>query len=78
MRAEGRTQNVMDWIGLVFSLIFLVFGLGILTGLFIGEQSVLTGGFRTVVGLVLAGYGIARGATTYSRIKRRGRSVDNE
>lgn len=68
MNTNNAVQKALSWLGLLFSLVFLAIGLGILTGLIFSEHVFFNQGIRVVVGLVLIGYGIARGISIYRQL----------
>ncbi|MEE9553704.1 MAG: hypothetical protein V3W18_05350 [candidate division Zixibacteria bacterium] len=68
MDTNNAVQKALGWLGLLLSFVFLVTGLGILTGLIFSEHVFFNQGIRIVVGLVLTGYGISRGISTYRQI----------
>ena len=65
---NNAVQKAHGWLGLLFSLVFLAMGLGILTGLIFSEHVFFNQGIRVVVGLALMGYGIARGISIYRQL----------
>lgn len=71
MDTNNAAQKALGWLGLLLSLVFLAMGLGILTGLLFSEHIFFTRGIRITVGLVLAGYGIARGISIYRQLPAR-------
>lgn len=69
LQKRNATQRVVDWITLSLSIVFVVIGLGILTGLILGDRVFFQGHIRAIAGLVLVGYGIVRGSMMVRRLR---------
>lgn len=71
MSELGLIQKVSEWITLVLALTFVVFGIGLISGLFFPDRLFLEGAFRYVIGLVLIAYGLFRVITVGRKIGRK-------
>jgi NADH:ubiquinone oxidoreductase subunit H len=69
MERVDTIQRVLEYAGMVLALVFVVLGLGILSGLVLTESMFFGGGVRILVGVVLTGYGIIRGIMSYRRLR---------
>lgn len=69
LQRRGLTQRVVDWITLSMAIVFVILGVGVLSGLILGDRVFFQGGIRIVAGMVLAGYGIVRGGMVIRRLK---------
>ena len=78
MDTNKAIQKALSWLGMLLSLMFLATGLGMLTGLIFSEHVFFNQGIRIVVGLVLTGYGIARGVSIYRQLSAGRKGADND
>lgn len=70
MNGNETMQKITDWITLVFGLVFIVFGIGIITRIFFPERLFLGETMRTLFGAVLIAYGAIRIAMIGRRLRR--------
>ena len=70
MNETGTMQKVSDWITMTFALVFIVFGIGILTRIFFPERLFMGGTLRIVFGVVVIAYGIIRILMIGNRLRR--------
>lgn len=71
-------NKAVELVGLVLSVIFFGFGIGLLTGLILPDAGMFSGWIRVVVGLVLVAYGIVRGVSSYGRLRGSGKGEEDE
>ena len=76
--ANKAFQTAAAWFSILLSAVFVAVGLAILTGLIFSEHPLLDRGIRIIVGLILAGYGIARGVPIYRRIARGRKGAEDD
>lgn len=69
LQRSGSVQRAVDWITLSLATVFVILGIGILTGLILADRVFLQGNIRILAGLVLTGYGVIRGGMIIRRLK---------
>ena len=70
MDGMETTQKVLQWITLTLALIFIILGIGIISGVFFPGRIFMEGGIRYVMGIVLLAYGIFRIFTVLRKMSR--------
>lgn len=78
MSEASAIQRVLEWSGVLLAAVFVLIGAGILSGLILNKQPFFSGGVKTLIGLVLIGYGITRGVMTYRQIRGRAKKDRHE
>ena len=73
MNDFGTGQKLMQWITLALAIVFIVMGIGVVSGTFFPGKIFLDDTMRMVLGFVLIGYGIVRITMIGRRIKRQKR-----
>lgn len=71
MSELGLVQKVSEWITLILALIFIVIGIGLVSGLFFPDRLFLAGTTGHVLGLIMIAYGIFRAITVGRKIGRK-------
>lgn len=69
MEEYGAVQRITDLVTLVFAVIFIAFGIGLLTRLIFPGGLFMGGSMRTILGSVVLGYGIVRIAMIGRRLR---------
>jgi hypothetical protein len=60
MQPDRSPLKILDWIFLPLPLLFVILGIGILSGLIFKDNLLLQGPTRIILGLLLTVYGIVR------------------
>jgi hypothetical protein len=67
---DKRRKLITDWVFLPLVIAFFVMGIGILAGVFFPDNVFLAGTRRTLVGLLLTGYGLWRSVMIFRRLAK--------
>ena len=78
MQKSGSNQKFLRILTLIFASIFVVIGVGILTGLLFPERNFLSGGMRIIFGSILTGYGLIRGGMVLRKMRSLKRGEDTK
>jgi hypothetical protein len=60
MSEVGTVQKINDWLTLLLAVVFIAFGMGIVTGILFPGRLFMGETMRTILGLVIMGYGVMR------------------
>lgn len=70
-KADNRSASrIGDWISLPLAVLFLILGVGVLTGLIYKNNALLQGSTRLAIGLLLSIYGLVRSIMISRRLSR--------
>lgn len=70
-KADNRSASrISDWISLPLAVLFLILGIGVLTGLIYKNNALLQGSSRLAIGLLLSIYGLVRSIMISRRLSR--------
>lgn len=70
MSKIGSGQKVLEWITLGLAIVFIIIGIGVISGTFFAGKIFLGDTMRMVLGFVLIGYGIVRITMISRKLKR--------
>lgn len=69
MTGKNNGQKIFGWITLIILAFFLIIGLGILFGQFLPDKIFRDNGMRVLLGLILVGYSLVRGAFVLMKLR---------
>jgi hypothetical protein len=70
-KADNRpATRIGDWVSLPLAVLFLILGIGVLTGLIYKNNALLQGSTRFAIGLLLSIYGLVRSIMISRRLSR--------
>jgi len=72
MKNLVNNNGISTWLVLAIAVIFLILGIGIISGLVLPNNSFLGGGTRLLIGSILTLYGLARGIMILSSMSPAG------
>lgn len=70
MNDYGTGQKLLQWITLTLAIVFIVMGIGVISGVFFPGKIFMGDTMRMVLGFVLIGYGIIRITMISRKLKR--------
>ena len=69
MNTKWSGQKLMGWITIGFLILFLLIGIGIISGVFLPSNLFPNSEMRMLMGLILIGYSAIRGIFVFKNLK---------